>query len=280
MSKGNVIITGVSTGIGYGACRSFIQRGYRVFGSVRKEEDAQRLSKEFGADYIPLLFDVTDYEAVERASDVVSKHLNGESIDVLVNNSGIAIGGILQYQEMEEIERHFKVNVFGLMKVTKVFLPLLGAVDGFEGKPGRIINISSVAGKFASPFVGAYVGSKHAVEGLSQSLRRELLLYGVDVIVVGPGAVKTPIWDKGIKMEKYKETAYGRTLGRFAKAAKKGGEEGLTIEYLGESIVDIAEKRKPKVRYAFVPKAISNWHIPRLLPHRLIDRFIKKQLFS
>ncbi len=126
-----------------------------------------------------MVFDVTDQEAIGQALNKVTEQLTTKSIFCLVNNSGIAIGGPLQFQELEEIEHHFQVNVIGLMRVTKAFLPLLGAQENHTSSPGKIINISSVAGKVATPFVGAYVGSKHAVEGLSHSLRRELLIYGL-----------------------------------------------------------------------------------------------------
>jgi len=276
----NVLITGVSTGIGYGSLKEFVTRGYHVYGSVRKQEDADRLKSEFGSGYTPLIFDVTDQKSIDRAAELVTEEMSGSGLACLVNNSGIAIGGPLQYQDIGDIEYHFKVNVIGLMRVTKAFLPLLGAREGHSISPGRIINISSVAGQIAQPFVGAYVGSKHAVEGLSHSLRRELLIYGIDVIIVGPGAVKTPIWDKGIKMDQYGDTPYGSILKRFAKVAKRGGEEGLSIDHLGRQIADIAERSNPKVRYAFVPKSLTNWTIPKLMPHRMIDRFIKKQLMK
>lgn len=274
------LVTGVSTGIGYGTLREFISRGYHVFGSVRKEEDSHRLASEFPNHFTPLIFDVTDQESVDIALEKVSEVIGNQGLSCLVNNSGIAVGGPLQFQDIEMIDYHFQVNVIGLMRVTKAFLPLLGAIEACAHEPGLIINISSVAGKVASPFVGAYVGSKHAVEGMSDSLRRELLIYGIDVIVVGPGAVQTPIWNKGMNLEEYTDTPYGKFLNRFAKIAKKGGERGLTIEFLGKNIVDIAERKKPKTRYAFVPKSFSNWTVPRLLPPRMMDSIIKKKLFG
>lgn len=276
----HIIITGVSTGIGLASLEAFANKGYHVFGSVRKEEDSNRLKEKFGESFTPLLFDVTDDKAVTAAAEQVQAKLKGDSIACLVNNSGIAIGGPLQYQDLDVIEKHFQVNVIGLMRVTKAFLPLLGAQSDFQGIPGKIINISSVAGKVAAPFVGAYVGSKHAVEGLSHSLRRELLIYGIDVIIVGPGSVQTPIWDKGIGMQAYADTPYGSILKRFGKAAKRGGEKGLKASFIGDQIVKITESKNPKVRYAFVPGKFSNWTIPKLLPHRWLDKIIKKKVMK
>ena len=274
------LVTGVSTGIGYESLKALISKGYYVYGSVRKQTDADRLKEEFPKGFTPLIFDVTDQEGVDHAVNQVTAEIGDRGLSCLVNNSGIAIGGPLQHQPIEDFESQFQVNVIGLMRVTQAFMPLLGARKSHSIEPGRIINISSVAGKFAQPFVGAYVSTKHAVEGLSHSLRRELLIYGIKVIIVGPGAVKTPIWDKGINMEPYSDTAYGSILKRFAKVAKKGGEAGLDASFLGLKIAEIAEKSNPKLRYAFVPNSLTNWTIPRLLPDRWVDRFVKKQLMS
>lgn len=272
----NVLITGVSTGIGYATTEAFIKKGYRVFGSVRKEEDALRLKNDLGELFVPLLFDVTDDEGIEIGYKRVKEIVGDDGLYALVNNAGIAQGGPIQYQSMAEIKQHFDVNVFGVIKVTKTFLPLLGAVENHDGPKGRIINISSVAGRLGQPFVGAYVASKHALEGFSHSLRRELLIYGVDVIIIGPGAVKTPIWDKGIKMDGYKNTPYSKILEKFARSAKKGGEDGLSPDVLADNIVSIVESKAPKTRYAFLNDKLKNWNIPMMMSDRMLDGVIKK----
>lgn len=272
----NILITGVSTGIGYGTAQEFINRGYRVFGSVRKQADADKLSSAWGNSFVPLIFDVTNQEDVDKAAAKVTEMIDDEGLACLVNNSGIAMGGPLQLQSMKDIEYHFEVNVFGLMRVTKAFLPLLGARENHTALPGRILNISSVGGKIAQPFVGAYIGTKHAVEGMSHSLRRELLLFGIDVIIIGPGAVKTPIWEKGIAMDAYDNTLYSKAIKSFAYIAKNGAEKGLSIEYLGKGIVDIFEMKKPKTRYPFVSDKLKNWLIPSMMPDRAMDKIIKK----
>ncbi|OJJ14512.1 oxidoreductase [marine bacterium AO1-C] len=273
-----ILITGASTGIGYGCVKEFHRRGYHVFGSVRKPADAERLQSEMPDRFTPLLFDVANPEAIQEAVQTVAQFLGeGQGLGGLINNAGVAIGGPLMLQSMEEIRQHFEVNVFGMIQVTKAFLPLLGAKPNHPVAPGKIMNISSVGGKIAAPFIGAYASTKHAVEGLSESWRRELLLYGIDVIIIGPGAVKTPIWDKGINVDKYKETPYGESSTNFANYARGESEKGLTLEFTGKRIANIFEKRKPKVRYAIVPQRMTNWTIPRLLPKRLIDRVIGKQ---
>ncbi|EAY24533.1 SDR family oxidoreductase [Microscilla marina] len=272
-----ILITGASTGIGYGCVKEFHQRGYQVLGSVRKQADADKLSSEFGDRFIPLLFDVSNPEAIQQAVQQVEQILgNEQGLAGLINNAGIALGGPLALQPMSDIRQHFEVNVFGLIQVTQAFLPLLGARKNHPVAPGKILNISSVGGKVGAPFIGAYVATKHAVEGLSQSWRRELLLYGIDVILIGPGSVKTPIWDKGINPAPYDDTDYETALHAFAQMAQDGANKGLTVEHLGKRIARIFEKRTPKTRYAIVPQKFKNWTLPRLLPDRVIDGFFKK----
>jgi NAD(P)-dependent dehydrogenase (short-subunit alcohol dehydrogenase family) len=272
----SVVITGVSTGIGLGTARALITRGYRVFGSVRKKDDADRVSAELGANFVPLIFDVTDNAAIAAARGQVEAALGDEGLGGLINNSGIASGGPLLYQSDEEFRRHFEINVFGLLAVTREFAPLLGASDHPKSLPGRIVNISSVAGQIAPPFLGAYVASKHAVEGLSASLRRELLLYGIDVIVVGPGAVNTPIWDKSTDTSPYQKTPFFDALQRFTAYFVAQGRKGFGVEEFGEKIATIFVTPKPKVRYALLKNYVSGWVLPRLLPARAVDQAIGK----
>lgn len=267
----NILITGVSTGIGYGAAKHFIQRGYTVFGSVRTQGDADRLLAEFGELFVPLLFDVTDAEAVVSAARWLTERLAGSGLGGLINNAGVAIGGPLQNQPMDVFRKHFEVNVIGLVQVTQAFLPLLGARENHPVQPGRIQNISSANGQIAIPFMGAYVGSKHAVEGLSHSLRRELALFGIKVVIVGPGAVKTPIWGKGTDMSPYADTPYYPAMKRFLKQVEAAENRGFSIDYLGERIVEIHEASRPRIRYALVPGMLMGWILPRLLPARVLD---------
>ena len=272
----NILITGVSTGIGYGAARHFVQRGYTVFGSVRTQTDAYRLQQELGESFFPLLFDVTDREAVTAAAHFLTERLVDNGLGGLINNAGIAIGGPLQDQPIDTIRAHFDVNVLGLIQVTQAFLPLLGACDNHPVQPGRIHNISSVNGQVAIPFMGAYVGSKHAVEGLSHSLRRELVLFGIKVIIIGPGAVQTPIWGKGTDMSSYASTPYFPAINRFLKQVERSESKGFSIDYLGKRIVDIHETARPAIRYALVPGKLTGWVLPRLLPARTLDWILSR----
>ncbi|MBC8155695.1 MAG: SDR family NAD(P)-dependent oxidoreductase [Bacteroidetes bacterium] len=269
-----ILITGVSTGIGYGAAKQFARKGYTVFGSVRTQPDADRLQAELGVNFVPLVFDVTDADAVNAAVGLLTDWLAGRGLGGLVNNAGIATGGPLQHQPMDAIRQHFEVNVLGLLRVTQALLPLLGARGNHPVQPGRIQNISSVNGRLAIPFMGAYVGSKHAVEGLSHSLRRELSLYGITVVIVGPGAVKTPIWGKGIAIGAYEQTDYYPAMQGFLKQTQAAESRGFSVDHLGERIVQIHETSRPNIRYAIVPQKLVGWTLPQLLPARTFDWLI------
>ena len=271
----NILITGVSTGLGYGATKELIARGYIVFGSVRKKEDADRLQTELGEKFIPLIFDVTDYAAIDQAVEEVRQKLNGQGLGGLINNSGISVSGPIQYIPIDELRKNFEVNVFGLVKVTQAFLPLLGAQKNHPSTPGRILNISSVTGKLAPPYLSPYVASKHAVEGISHVLRRELMQFGIEVIIIGPGAVQTAIWDKG-SLEKYKNTPYIASLAKYFIKFVNDGKRGMPLDVFSKKLADIFETPKPKTRYAIVQGAFFNWILPRLLPDRSVDNFFKK----
>lgn len=156
----NIMITGASTGIGYATAKSCIDKGYRVFGSVRKQKDADRLKSELGSNFFPLLFDVTDEAAVYKGAEKVQNILKNEGLYCLVNNAGIAIGGPMMHVPLSDLRRQIEVNVIGLVTTTQAFLPLLGAQKNCTFKAGRVINISSVAGKISNPFMGPYCASK------------------------------------------------------------------------------------------------------------------------
>jgi|SRR5579859_350470 len=270
-----ILITGVSSGIGHGAAKELIKRGYRVFGSVRKDEDAKRLRSELGEKFSPLIFDVTDQPSIDKSVVEVQKQLAGSGLGGLINNSGISVSGPLENIPIEKFIRNFDVNVFGLVRMTKAFLPLLGTQKNHPSAPGRILNISSVAGKMAPPFMTPYTGSKHAVEGISHALRRELMRFGIDVVIIGPGAVQTPIWDKG-SLEEYKESPYIASLAKFFGWFVSDGKKGMPLEECAMKIADIFETEKPRTRYALVQKKFQNWTLPSLLPDKAVDNFFKK----
>lgn len=276
----SVVVTGASTGIGLGVVKVLIQNGYRVFGSVRKQADAERLKAEFGDAFTPLIFDVTDEAAVHAAAGQVRSALGSETLFGLVNNAGVATPAPIMHQSIADFRSQMEINLVGQLIVSQAFIPLLGADRTLHGKPGRIINMSSVSGKRGSPFVGAYVASKHALEGLSETMRIELMLYGIDVVIVGPGAVATPIWDKAeqVDLTPYQNSDYLEAAVKLQKFLVEDGRKGYPPEKVGEVVLRALTAARPRVRYAVVPNALKNWIIPSLLPKRLMDFILAKAL--
>lgn len=274
-----VVITGASTGIGWGATKVLIKAGYKVFGSVRKEADAKRLSGEFGANFTPLMFDVTDEKAVRASVATVRNGLGGRKLFGLVNNAGIAVAGPIVYVPVNEFRKQLEVNLTGVVIATQAFAPLLGIEDGLKGKPGRIVNISSVGGTSATPFFSPYNTSKFGLEGLSEGLRREMQIFGIDVVVIAPGAVATPIWDKAdeIDVSPYANTAFAEPLDRVRKFAPEQGRRGLKPEVIGRAIKKALTASSPKVRYVVTPDRLQHW-IVNTLPKRMVDRIIGRRL--
>jgi NAD(P)-dependent dehydrogenase (short-subunit alcohol dehydrogenase family) len=276
----SVVVTGVSTGIGLGTCRVLLSKGFRVFGSVRRKTDADRLQSKFGGAFTPLIMDITDKLAVEHAAAQVGARLGSSTLAGLVNNAGIAVPGPLLHLPLEECRRQLEVNLLAQLSVTQAFAPVLGADTKRKGQPGRIVNISSTAGKIGLPFLGAYVASKHALEGMSESLRRELMIYGIDVIVIVPGSVVTAIWGKGEAedMSMYQSTDYASTGERFRRFMITEGRNGLSPDRLGQAVFTALTARHPKTSYTVIPKRLKNWSLPLFLPKRLVDKMIAKQL--
>ena len=270
-----VLITGASTGIGHGAAKELIRRGYTVFGSLRKKEDADRVQSELGAGFLPLLFDVTDAAAIDRAVAEVKGQCNGRGLGGLINNSGINVPGPIELLSVEEMAYNFEVNVFGVLRVTRAFLPLLGARQDHPSSPGRILNISSAAGKLAAPYMAPYSGAKHALEAISHAMRLEFMRYGITVIIIGPGAIRTPIWDKG-SLQRFEGTSYYDSLAKFYGKALAAGRKGMHLEECSRQIGDIFETEKPKIRYAVVQNKFLNWTLPMLLSQGTRDKFFRK----
>ena len=276
----SVVVTGASTGIGWGCVKILTAKGFHVFGSVRKQADADRLSKEFGAAFTPLLFDVTDETAVKEGARTVAAKLKGEPLFGLVNNAGIAVSGPLLHLDIAEFRQQLEVNLTGQLIVTQAFAPLLGAsADHMTDRPGRVIMMSSVGGKTASPFVGPYNTAKFGVEGFSESLRRELMIYGVDVIIIAPGAVATPIWDKAdtVDVARYANTPYAKPLDAVKAYMLKLGRAGFPPEKIGETVHTALTTSNPKTRYVVTPEPFTNW-LGLTLPKRTMDKLVAGRL--
>ncbi len=274
------VVTGASTGIGYACTQTLIQNGFRVFAGVRKTADAERLRDELGEGVTPLIMDVTDAATLNAAAQTVSEALAGQTLAGLVCNAGIAVAGPLLHIDVDEVETQLDINVLGVLRTVQAFGPMLGADDAYTGKPGRIVMMSSVAGKMGAPFMGPYSPSKHALEGLTKSLRKELALYGIECVIIGPGAVATPIWDKAeeIDVDKYKDTDFVPSMKMVMAWMADRGPKGLPPSQIGERVHHAITADKPKLRYAEVPERFTNWTLPRLLPERVVDKMTVKRL--
>jgi len=277
----DVVVTGVSTGIGRGTTKVLISKGFRVFGSVRKQADAASLQKEFGDGVVPLIMDITDADAVHQAAQKVGSMIGDRNLVGLVNNAGIVVSGPLLYMRPSEYRRQLDVNMVSPLVVIQAFAPLLGTDKKRRGPAGRIVTISSSTAKVAVPLLGAYSSSKSGLEGMSDVLRRELMLFGIDVVLIEPGTVNTAMYDKGEKedLSEFKPTEYWAAVQQFQKyIVTEARTNGLPPERLGEAVHVALTTAKPKARYAVVPQRFKNWTLPRLLPTRMLDAQLAKML--
>ena len=219
-----VLITGVSTGIGKSIAEQLLENKFYVIGSVRKEEDAKFLKEKYGKNFDYVIFDVREQNTIKKSKSKVISILekNNSYLCSIINNSGIAIGGPVQYLDKEIFKKQFDVNYFGLISVTKIFLDLLIQSNTYPLK-NKIINIGSISGKRSYPFVAPYTSSKFALEGFTDSLRRELLIHNIDVVLIQPGPIKTAIWNKvpNIEDNPFLKTEYGESIkGKYADLQK------------------------------------------------------------
>ena len=240
--------------------------------------DADRLTAELGEEVTPLLLDILDPEAVAEAAKDVASRLGNTKLAGLVNNAGVAVAGPLLHVPIEDLRRQLEINVIAQVAVVQAFAPLLGADRARQGPPGRIVNISSVAGRIAAPFMGPYAASKHALEALSDSMRRELLIYGIDVVVIEPGAVATPIWDKAEAADftPYFKTDYSDQVAKLRAVALKQGRAGYPPERVAASVLRALIAARPPTRIPVVQGALQNWIVPRLMPDRVLDRLVAR----
>ena len=273
------MITGVSTGIGRATLDLLHQKGYHIYGSVRKEEDADELSAIYTTRFTPLRFDVQNHDEVVKASAIVFEKC--DHITALINNAGIAVPGPLELLTDEEFDMQLDVNVKAVRRITNRFLPLLRSQHGSNIPPGRIINISSVSGLFSSPFNGAYCISKHALESMNDVYRRELNRYGIQVIAIEPGPIKTEIWKKNLnKMDRFKGSDYDETLKKADQIIEHAERHALPVEKISTLILKCLSIRKPKTRYIVHQNKFFFRLMAYYFPDRLSDWLVKKTLTS
>jgi NAD(P)-dependent dehydrogenase (short-subunit alcohol dehydrogenase family) len=279
MNKKSILITGVSSGIGHGTLRYFVKKGFHVYGSVRNSKDANKLKKIFGENFTPLIFDVTKEAQVKKAASIVKKDLKNSNLLALVNNAGVAISGPLLLQKVRDFEKQIDINLNGAFKVLKFFAPLCGAEKNNNSKKGVIFNISSISGKIGMPGVGAYTASKFGLEGLSHSLRRELIRYGVDVVIIGPGPIKSEIFDKIDKkfLETLKKTDYAKVAKNIPKRMKNAKRIAFPAEEVGKLIFSVLHDPNRKTRYTITPNKLMYWTLPMLITDRLLDKMVTRR---
>ena len=269
--SGTVVVTGASSGIGAATVARLAKGGFDVIAGVRKPEDGERL----GVRWVRL--DVTDADSIAAAAADVGNRLDG-----LVNNAGVAVTAPLELIPIDELRRQLEINLIGQVAVTQAFLPALRAARG------RIVNMSSIGGKVALPLAGPYAASKFALEAVSDSLRRELRPSGVRVAVIEPGAVLTPIWDKGegdadrvtemIGTEKV-ERMYGPLVaGLRGEVAKIKAGRGVEPDEVAKAVEHALTSPKPKTRYLVGSDAKQRAFAARVLPDRVLDSAIGRQL--
>lgn len=276
-----VLITGVSSGIGYDAVRFLLEKGYYVFGSVRKQEDKIKLETDFPENFCCLQFDVTKEAQVIASLEQLKSILDGHPLSGLINNAGQAIAGPMQLLSDDKFRQQMEINLFGTRNVTNCFLPLLGAVKDFQGTPGKIINISSLAGIFNTPFLGAYCVSKHAMESLGEIYRRELLLYGIDVVSIQSGPIASEIWKKsGEELDEFSDSDYATILKKSRALMRKSEKEALPARVISELIFKILTTKKPKLSYIVHKHKLKTILLTKYLPTRFIDNLIKKSYLS
>jgi len=275
-----ILITGVSTGIGYDAVRHFVGQDFFVFGSVRKEADQQRLESEFPQRFKCLLFDICDRDAIAAAAKEVEEILDGQLLTCLLNNAGIALAGPLQLVDDEKFDHQLLVNVSGTRNVINAFLPMLGASkDRAPGvKPGKIINNSSINGVINTPINGPYSISKHAIESLGEVYRRELMMYGIDVVSIQSGPLQSQIWEKNSDFSSEFDDSDYQTMIRQTEVvladAQKIAQPARVFSELAQKIIE-----NPRPRLAYIIHQ-QKWLIRMLrwLPRRWVDRLMYKKL--
>lgn len=269
----SVVITGTSGGIGLCTARHFLAAGWRVFGSVRKADDASRLQAELGTAFTPLMFDTTDDAAVMAGADTVRAALNGAALDGLIANAGILVAGPLQYIPMADFQRQIDVNITGTLRTVRAFSPLLHD----DTTPGRILLLSSVAGQTVVPFNGPYSISKYGVEAMADALRYEMRPFGIRVVAIEPGPVQSDIWAKtdAIDLTPYRNTPYAGALGRVKTYMQKAAANALPTEAAARCMYRAMTVASPKARYLLTRGALAH-RLQRHMPTGWIDGLVTK----
>jgi len=281
LSRGQpaVVITGASTGIGAASAVELARRGYRVFPGVRKQCDGERLTGQ-SPHITPLLLDVTDARQIAAAAATVCESVGDAGLAGLVNNAGIVVAGPLEILPLDQFRLQLEVNVVGQIAVMQAFLPLLRKARG------RIVNMSSVNGRFAPPYLAPYAASKHALEAVNNAMRLELRAWGIRVVLIEPGATTTPIWDKSIaaadaladKASNGSVDLYKGDLDAMRQATRKLADSALPVDSVVRCVVHALTARRPASRYPVGLKANLLMRAYKWIPDRIWDWILRRSL--
>jgi len=271
------VVTGVSGGIGIEIAAQLTASGWRVFGTVRTSADADRLCAALGSAFEPLIVDVRDLAQIEAAVEKVATALDGYRLGALINNAGIVCAGPLLLQPIEQVEAQIAVNLLAPLALIRAFAPFLGADPARSGPSGRIVNISSIAGKVSMPMMGGYAISKHGLEALSDTLRRELALFGIRVTTVNAGSIRSNIF-RSLEdaVDAYGKTPYAEAMRRFSAMMTGAQERAWPTATIARRVVALLDRANPPQRLTVVRGKIRNWYVPRLLPAERIDRRLQR----
>lgn len=270
----SVLITGATRGIGLACVRALAGRSFRVYAGYRSDEDGRRLEEEGGERVVPVRLDVTDAHQITEAADRIARDIGDAGLYGLVNNAGMVVAGPLEALPLDRIREQLEVNVVGVVAVTQAVLPLLRATRG------RIINISSINGRLATPWVGPYAASKHALEAISDSWRVELRRWGIYVSVIQPGAIETDIWhasrERAIRISGQFSPSdlerYGGIIARLQEVRRPG--RAIPARHVADRVVHALTARRPRVRYVVGTDARAGLILKALLPTRWLDRLL------
>ena len=274
----SILITGASTGIGHACALAFDREGWTVFAGVRREEDGRALATQASSQLSWLRLDVTDGAQIRSARHAIEAATGDRGLDALINNAGIALAAPVEFVPREDFRRQFDVNVFGLVDVTQAFLPLIRQARG------RIVNIGSIAGRITTPLMSPYCGSKHAVEAITDALRLELKPWGIEVSVIEPGMVATPIWEKGqeqmadrlASMPREALELYGPLIRAFGAVVKGAPRRAVPPEAVVDAVRHALESPRPRARYVVGRVARVRLLLQSLLPRRWMDGIIHR----
>jgi len=274
-TPGTVVITGASTGIGEACALLLDQLGFCVFAGVRQEVDAQKLQQKASLRLTPIFLDVTNADAIAFAVETITNATNG-TLAGLVNNAGIAIPGPLELLPIAEFEHQMQVNVTGQLAVTQAFLGLLR-----QGQ-GRIVNMGSICGVSAVPFLGAYNASKFALEALNDVMRLELRPWGISVSIIQPGTIATPIWEKSLtqadidkeNLSQSAQNLYGQAMNAVRKQVGILATKGISADIVAQAVVHALTAKQPKTRYLVGQDAKIASFLKYILPDKVYDRVV------